>query len=139
MFRRYSLRVFVTATILAGAALGYGIRWWLTPFCSQAFYANGQVSAEVWQRRTILGSIEVLDDRPHVRYYSNGVKSYEGFPRDPESGRYFGPDGKPISHADWCDYYARDLGNGTFAASYPFGDGGLRPLAKEFSRPPSSR
>jgi hypothetical protein len=82
------------------------------------------------------GSSEVLDDRPHVRYYSNGMKSYEGLARDPRSARYFDPHGRLISHADWWDYHVRDLGNGHFAEVYPYTDGDQRPLAREFDQPP---
>lgn len=133
---RFSLRAFVAASILIGCGSGYGVRWWLTPYCSRTYYENGKVSAEAWQRRTLLGSIEVVDDRPHRRYYSNGVKSYEGMPRDHASARYFDPNGQLISHADWWDYHVRDLGNGHFESAYPYTDGRQQPLAREFDSPP---
>jgi hypothetical protein len=133
---RFSLRVFVAATILFGSVFGYGIRWWIAPYRSHTFYINGKVSAESWQRRTILGNTETLVDRPHARYYSNGSKSCEGMPGDADSFKYFGPNGERITHAQWWDYFVRDLGDGTFAESYPARDGGQRPLAKEFDFPP---
>ena len=78
----------------------------------------------------------VVRDRPHVRYYSNGVKSFEGLPGDSDSMKFFGPSGEPITHADWHDYFLRDLGNGQFAERYPYTDGDQVPLAREFSSAP---
>ena len=106
------------------------------PYKVQRFFANGQVSAEWWERQTANGDTQRLWQRGTIHFYSNGVKSAEYYSGDDKLSRHYSPTGKPISHSEFYEYYLRDRGDGTFASTLPRGDGRPSPLAKEYSERP---
>jgi hypothetical protein len=147
---RFSIRDLLFLTLIVGLAVG----WWVDrrrqdsayadkvkqledlvnarPYKVESFYANGQVSMDFWERRTPSGETERLWDLGSTYFYSNGVKAAKYYSGDTSLTRHYSPKGTPISWEDSHDFYFRDMGDGTFAKSFPHVVGRPSRLAKEY-------
>jgi hypothetical protein len=102
-------------TVVVGATIGIGVRWYFEPYIVRKYWPNGNIGEESRYRRVFYeGSVDIehLDIR---LFYSNGKPSCEGtIGADIDEWKAFSPTGERISYSQCMDWRAKDAGDGTF-------------------------